>query len=899
MIPLSSHSSNISRAVENLAKQSSLIAYRNVLSYVAALGLQVFPATALDEDSWKPIGAGSYSTTFRGVLHQHGKTLTVAIKQPNGSFSRDKPEVELRVQHVALSSMIQELRILADQKLKTHPNLPHILGVYFQEDKLVPGIRPCLLFEIAVSDFQDFLDTHWREKRPAIELVNACSQISNGLCALHAHGLVHGDIKPENILMFFRDGENVATVADLGTCGLEGQSDDIVGTPAFWAPEVHSRSIFKNFVNRQSRDVYSFGLVAFAAATQYRELPFSGINTTQFSLQHEDEACLEFLVSKMPQESPFEETLQKVVQMCVRADPSQRPSIFEVYRLLETTLGRTTELDRLKDIAETALISNPNSPRVNILEQMALPDYLRSKLRAEFIALAQENVSIRTAFIISAFYGGILGPEIQKPWDLIAKVQWVLKAVELGSYPAASAIVTDKDAINVLEIFGLRVLGLRRPFFESPEVDTEKVRFRFNEYGKMGDTDITSKVIPLINKDATVGDEVDGSRNDCELTESTAEVGSLVSPSCPERDAFMDTFTLTRGSDLYFLDSDALDSSFRDAEDIVKSVHNNDLENFIILAREKSLSRGSEKLNYYASVAVYNGCFEVVSFLTEEFGEGPNESWQGATHLEDSSLFGQTRITRYYLDKGPNLMPDDAKKLSLLHYICLHDDVESGRLICQRLGSEGKLREALTWMSTEGTGSPLRFAIDNLAWKLARLYMELGAGFDSMDEKSQVLNMVVEQRSPATPIEILRSVLLYGADPNKIMPGQRPALYWPVRTSNVLAVQELLLQGADPVLGPELDFVELAKEVLHQRQKEPPINVVDEDRNIVEDSWTNAIEASNIVIKIIAHRGLGETGYDTQIQALVESADKACLDKYWIAGKELGNGAIEVKVPLV
>ena len=339
MIAVSSHSSDLCRAVENISAQDGLVGYRNVVSYVAALGLPVLPRAAMDEATWKWLGAGSFSTTFGGSVHRHGTASVVAIKQPNSPLVRDKTEVESRVQHLALSSMIQECRILADPKLRSHPNLPHLMAVYFQEERGVQGVRPCLVMELAVSDFRGFLEAHAPEGRGATELARACSQIANGLCALHAYGLVHGDVKPENVLMFRRGDVLVATVADLGTCGIQGQSEPVVGTAAFWAPELHAKSSFRDSATRSSRDVYSFGLVVYAAVTCYREKPFPMPVEEQCRLQHEDAECLGRLLSKMPQNSGADRLLREVVSRCVRSDPDRRPSIFEVCRMLEEFLG--------------------------------------------------------------------------------------------------------------------------------------------------------------------------------------------------------------------------------------------------------------------------------------------------------------------------------------------------------------------------------------------------------------------------------------------------------------------------------------------------------------------------------------------------------------------------------
>ncbi|KAF1828984.1 kinase-like protein [Decorospora gaudefroyi] len=335
-----SHSSDLSQAVVSIRRRSDLIGYRNVLSYASALGISIFPESAVEFHP-EHIGQGSRSATFRGILHEHGNDRVVAVKQPNFSFTRDKAEEEESIQHLALSSIIQEVRILADPKLKSHPNLPHVIGAFFKAESAPVGVRPCVIFELATSDFALFLRTRSHSDSDTKELLKACLEIVNGICALHAYGLVHGDIKPENILMFEREGEVVATVADLGTCGAPSQEQVIIGTQAYWPPEMHLESPLRASVNSPSRDIYSFGLVAFAAATRYRERPFPSDILEQYRIQHSEELCVERLLSRMPCESDADVAFREAVGLCVRTDPANRPTISVVAGTLKKSAGQS------------------------------------------------------------------------------------------------------------------------------------------------------------------------------------------------------------------------------------------------------------------------------------------------------------------------------------------------------------------------------------------------------------------------------------------------------------------------------------------------------------------------------------------------------------------------------
>jgi serine/threonine protein kinase len=328
-------SSDLQLAVSSLSQKKDLMGYRNLLSYVSSLGVRVFPKSSLDPSSWEFIDSGSYSTTWKAPVLD-GKKQYVALKQPNAPFTREEQKVEQYVQHEALSSMIQELRILADAKFKEHPSFPHVLGVFFQEEAPL-GVRPCLIFDLAVSNLKTYLRTPSSPGIDARSMTTLCSQVANGICALHAYGLVHGDIKPENVLIFQREREINATVGDLGTCGVPSQSVMVPGTREFWAPEIHSKSPFHASMNGNPRDIYSFGLLVFSVLTHCKEYPFP--ENSQFNIQHDNERCWEYLSSRLPGDAVI--GLQNVMQLCVKADPKARPEIFEICQKLGSTLGTT------------------------------------------------------------------------------------------------------------------------------------------------------------------------------------------------------------------------------------------------------------------------------------------------------------------------------------------------------------------------------------------------------------------------------------------------------------------------------------------------------------------------------------------------------------------------------
>src|SRR3954452_12986885 len=120
---------------------------------------------------------------------------------------------------------------------------------------------------------------------------------------------------------------------------------------------------------------------------------------------------------------------------------------------------------------------------------MSLPESLMSKLLSEFTLASDDTHSVRLALTMAAFYSGALGPGIAHPWDVVAKAQWLLKAVELGSYAAVSSVMADLNVLRVLEEFGDKILAIHQPIFASPSIALPTLLSRLRGFAAMPDVE--------------------------------------------------------------------------------------------------------------------------------------------------------------------------------------------------------------------------------------------------------------------------------------------------------------------------------------------------------------------------------------------------------------------------
>ncbi len=106
---------------------------------------------------------------------------------------------------------------------------------------------------------------------PVDEVIGVIEQVCRGLRAIHDAGIIHGDIKPGNVLLgpAFR-----AVVTDFGLMRWRGQAestDTVIGTPAYIPPEVvHAEDATLTLT--RGADVFSLGVTAYEMLTG--RLPF-------------------------------------------------------------------------------------------------------------------------------------------------------------------------------------------------------------------------------------------------------------------------------------------------------------------------------------------------------------------------------------------------------------------------------------------------------------------------------------------------------------------------------------------------------------------------------------------------------------------------------------------------
>jgi TolB-like protein/Flp pilus assembly protein TadD len=191
-----------------------------------------------------------------------GGMATVYLAQ---DLRHDRP-VALKVLHPELAHALGPERFLQEIKLAARLQHPHILGVLDSGEASTGesgGGR--LWFTMPYVDGESLRDRLRRERQlPLEDALRITTEVALALDFAHRHGVIHRDVKPENILLC--DGQ--ALVADFGIGRALGMSAPgegltetgvVVGTPAYMAPE---QAAGERTLDGRT-DIYSLGVVLY------------------------------------------------------------------------------------------------------------------------------------------------------------------------------------------------------------------------------------------------------------------------------------------------------------------------------------------------------------------------------------------------------------------------------------------------------------------------------------------------------------------------------------------------------------------------------------------------------------------------------------------------------------
>jgi len=257
------------------------------------------------------LGSGGMSVVWRGYDEVLGRR--VAVKLLSGRHLRDRTS---------------RRRIRDEARMAAALSHPHIAQVYDYGETTEDGATsPYVVMELVPGDTLEQRTAAGAV--PPVLTFRWCAQVAAALSAAHASGLVHRDIKPANIMV-------TATgikVVDFGIAAPTSvpeidESDQILGTPAYLAPE----RLGEGTQVVPASDVYSLGVLLYKLLAG--RLPWSAATTTQLLTDH---------VFTEPEPLPpidgVPDEVADLCRACLKKDPAERPPASEVARVLADAAG--------------------------------------------------------------------------------------------------------------------------------------------------------------------------------------------------------------------------------------------------------------------------------------------------------------------------------------------------------------------------------------------------------------------------------------------------------------------------------------------------------------------------------------------------------------------------------
>ena len=347
----------------------------------------------------REIGRGGMGIVYKAKDKRLKRSVAIKLLPPELAFRS-----EIR------SRFLKEAETAAQL---SHPNIVPIYSVD-ERDGLV-------FFVMALVEGENLaVRLHSRGPMDAVNSRRIMKEVAEALAYAHERGVVHRDIKPDNILLCSDDDDRVM-VTDFGIARAVTEGADsrltatgmAIGTPAYMSPE---QSMGEREIDGRS-DLYALGVVGYQMLSG--ELPFNASSTPALLVKQISERPTPVDVHRP--DAP--EDLARAVMMCLEKDPANRfPSAEALVVALDT--GDVPQLLE-------------SSVRHNTPQFATLPSTTRDGRRVAPVAEPEFDV--------------VTAEDVAR-WDAPAVKQFRKK---LAPFFAVSAVVTVLAIFGVLNLMGI------------------------------------------------------------------------------------------------------------------------------------------------------------------------------------------------------------------------------------------------------------------------------------------------------------------------------------------------------------------------------------------------------------------------------------------------------------
>ena len=253
------------------------------------------------------IGAGGMADVYKGrdqMLNRY-----VAIKVLKKEFREDEDFVrKFRSEAQAAAGLL-------------HPNVVNVYdvgedrGLYYMVMELVEGIT-----------LKEYIEKKGRLSHK--EVISIAIQMCAGIGAAHAAGIIHRDIKPQNIII---SKEGKVKVTDFGIA--KAVTSNTISTNAMGSVHYTSPEQARGGFSDQKSDIYSIGITLYEMVTG--QVPFDGDSTVSVAIKHLQEEITP--PSELVSDIPY--SLEQIILKCTQKNAERRyPNTDELIQDLKRSL---------------------------------------------------------------------------------------------------------------------------------------------------------------------------------------------------------------------------------------------------------------------------------------------------------------------------------------------------------------------------------------------------------------------------------------------------------------------------------------------------------------------------------------------------------------------------------
>ncbi|RYX99598.1 serine/threonine protein kinase, partial [bacterium] len=275
------------------------------------------------------VGRGGMGLVYKALDLRLGRT--VALKElviSQTIIGADRDDIVARFKQEAQTAAFLN-----------HPNIITIFDVgeennrHFIAMEFLPG-----------KSLKDYLDEDYKYSDD--ELLDILIQIASGLEHAHLKGIVHRDIKPDNMKILT---DNVVKITDFGIARIESSTSNLtqdgtmLGTLGYISPEQLHNS--KGVDSRA--DIFSYGAMLYEIYT--KKLPFDGgtVGSTILKIMTEAPVPPRKIVPEL------NEDIERIILKCLQKDPSERyqkfKEIIQELTIIKIQLSKSKEAAQPKE----------------------------------------------------------------------------------------------------------------------------------------------------------------------------------------------------------------------------------------------------------------------------------------------------------------------------------------------------------------------------------------------------------------------------------------------------------------------------------------------------------------------------------------------------------------------